>query len=459
MIPKITYCEIRREKCSLIRETLEGMGFIIRKPHNSESQLIWFDGSIPLEETINIRCEQRSNKIPGMDTLCYKSNIFQALNQMQTLFPNIYTFYPKTFLLPHQYTDFLKEHIKFQGKFGRENITWIVKPKNGCCGAGIKLIQNPYDLSNDSTASVVQSYIHPFLIENHKFDFRLYLLISDLDPLHVYIYHEGIARFCSDEYHAPTKSNLNDKFMHLTNTAINVGNHSKNDFEITRAASSILNQIADMDKDGALLWDKIKSLSMLTVLALYPQIISSVMNAYSNKNKNAMSSSSSPNLSASLKHSQLIKRRQSSYSITQKPFFDPSSDPLHRSFHILGIDIMVDDKCDPVFLELNDNPSMKVGVPFENVLKKNIISDAIKVVSSLDPVTSSLTAATSTGWQKLLPIDESSPIFSVVRTIQQRALNVFGPRINCLISQQAKAIVYPKIVQDKSKLRKPVHRY
>ena len=211
-----------------------------------------------------------------------------------------------------------------------------------------------------------------------------------------------------------------------------------------------------MDKDGALLWDKIKSLSMLTVLALYPQIISSVMNAYSNKNKNTMSSSSSPNLSASLKHSQLIiKRRQSSYSITQKPYFDPSSD----SFHILGIDIMVDDKCDPVFLELNDNPSMKVGVPFENLLKKNIISDAIKVVSSLDPVASSLTAATSTGWQKLLPIDESSPIFSVVRTIQQRALNVFGPRINCLTSQQAKAIVYPKIVQDKSKLRKPVHRY
>ncbi|OHT11244.1 Tubulin-tyrosine ligase family protein [Tritrichomonas foetus] len=425
MNPKNTEVEIRRLRCHIIKDTFEAQGFNISSS-SSDANLVWWDGSIPLDEFSSIKPEQHVNKIPGMDVLCYKSTLFQALNQMQPLFPNYYTFFPKTFLLPHQYSEFLKEHQKLNGRH-RDAPTWIVKPRAGCCGAGIRLVQIPYDLAHDTTPSIVQRYVSPFLIDSHKFDFRLYLLISSLHPFTLYIYNEGIARFCTQKYHPPTRQNLSDKFMHITNTAINAENKISKDFEYTRSASSVFEAISESDPYGAQLWEKIKKISTLTLLALYPQIVTSVA-SHCGKKK-------------------------------QEKTIEPSNDPMNRFFHILGIDIMINDQCDPMVLELNDNPSMKVGVPFEDVLKRKLLSDTLKVVT-LDGSTPP--NIDSTGWQKLLPVDDGTHFTTVIRTIQQRALNVFGPKtpVNSLISQQAvKSIVYPKLTQDKSKLKKPVYRY
>ena len=41
------------------------------------------------------------------------------------------------------------------------------------------------------------------------------------NPLRVYIHHEGIARFCTEPYKKPTRNNMENLFMHLTNYAIN----------------------------------------------------------------------------------------------------------------------------------------------------------------------------------------------------------------------------------------------
>jgi len=48
---------------------------------------------------------------------------------------------------------------------------------------------------------VVQEYMkEPFLIENLKFDIRLYVLITSCDPLKIFLYHEGIVRFATEEF-------------------------------------------------------------------------------------------------------------------------------------------------------------------------------------------------------------------------------------------------------------------
>lgn len=72
---------------------------------------------------------------------------------------------------------------------------------------------------------MVQQYVKkPLLIDDLKFDCRLYVLVLSVDPLRIYLYKEGLARFSTDPYQVPSKKNLGNLFMHLTNYAINAKN-------------------------------------------------------------------------------------------------------------------------------------------------------------------------------------------------------------------------------------------
>ena len=66
----------------------------------------------------------------------------------------------------------------------------------------------------------MQRYIsNPYLINNLKFDLRIYVLITSFDPLKIYVYEEGLTRFASEAY--TNRKNSTNKFMHLTNYSVN----------------------------------------------------------------------------------------------------------------------------------------------------------------------------------------------------------------------------------------------
>jgi hypothetical protein len=48
----------------------------------------------------------------------------------------------------------------------------------------------------------------PLLVEKKKFDLRLYVLIKGFDPIEAFLYEEGMARFCTENYKKPDKDNL-----------------------------------------------------------------------------------------------------------------------------------------------------------------------------------------------------------------------------------------------------------
>jgi len=73
----------------------------------------------------------------------------------------------------------------------------------------------------------VQRYLSkPLLLDGIKFDLRVYVVVMGFNPIQAYICDEGLARFCTARYEAPTKSNFKKAFMHLTNYSINKTNEN-----------------------------------------------------------------------------------------------------------------------------------------------------------------------------------------------------------------------------------------
>lgn len=49
--------------------------------------------------------------------------------------------------------------------------------------------------------TIVQQYIqNPYLIEGYKWDLRVYALVTDVNPIEIYIFEEGLVRFSTQKY-------------------------------------------------------------------------------------------------------------------------------------------------------------------------------------------------------------------------------------------------------------------
>lgn len=70
-------------------------------------------------------------------------------------------------------------------------------------GKGIFLTRKIQDIDRNQHC-VVQRYISkPYLIEGLKFDLRIYVLVTGINPLRCFIYKEGLARFATEQYRSP----------------------------------------------------------------------------------------------------------------------------------------------------------------------------------------------------------------------------------------------------------------
>ena len=65
---------------------------------------------------------------------------------------------------------------------------------------------------------------NPHLINNHKYDLRIYVLVTSYDPLKIFMFEEGLTRFATYEYTTKLKD-IKKRYIHLTNFSVN--KHSK----------------------------------------------------------------------------------------------------------------------------------------------------------------------------------------------------------------------------------------
>ena len=114
----------------------------------------------------------------------------------------------------------------------RNNPLYIVKPTNSSCGKGIVvtkgLVSTLNCLKKRNFDCIVQKYIEkPFLIHKRKFDIRVWVCITNLEPLVMWQFSEGYLRFTSKPYSVDEKD-LNDSAVHLCNFSIQQSNEDYN---------------------------------------------------------------------------------------------------------------------------------------------------------------------------------------------------------------------------------------
>ena len=69
---------------------------------------------------------------------------------------------------------------------------------------------------------VASEYIDkPLLIDGYKFDLRVYVAITSINPLRIYMYEDGLARFDTQKYQAEYANIKTAKYVHLTNYSLN----------------------------------------------------------------------------------------------------------------------------------------------------------------------------------------------------------------------------------------------
>merc|ERR1712226_1739751 len=130
----------------------------------------------------------------------------------QTLFPSHFEFCPETYILPldKPQVEGLKRDARKYDKTDR----YLIKPAYGSQGKDIYFLDYTSIIAD---YNVVQKYIcEPLLVQDLKFDLRLYVLVIGIDLMIVLIHDDGLVRFATKGFDRKSS----DQLSHLTNYSI-----------------------------------------------------------------------------------------------------------------------------------------------------------------------------------------------------------------------------------------------
>nr|XP_020136701.1 tubulin polyglutamylase TTLL6 isoform X2 [Microcebus murinus] len=285
---------------------------------------------------MEMKSYQKINHFPGMSEICRKDLLARNMSRMFKMFPKDFHFFPRTWCLPADWGD-LQTYSR-----SRKNKTYICKPDSGCQGRGIFITRTVKEIKPGEDM-ICQLYISkPFIIDGFKFDLRIYVLVTSCDPLRIFVYNEGLARFATTSYSPPCIDNLDDICMHLTNYSIN--KHSSN-FSLDahsgskRKLSTFNMYMEKHSYDVERIWRDIEDVIVKTIISAQPIIKHNYHTCFPNHTLNS------------------------------------------ACFEILGFDILLDRKLKPWLLEVNHSPSFSTDSWLDKEVKDNLLYDTFVLIN------------------------------------------------------------------------------
>lgn len=322
----------------------------------AQCQVHWIDDNGVRDWMPKIESGMRVNHFPGMfDALGRKSCLARNMARAQRRFPSDFRFLPKSWVLPHELED-LERHFRS----GARDV-FIVKPDNMSKGKGIFLtnelekIKAAMGGSRSDLPTVVQLYIaKPLLIEGLKFDLRLYVLVCGFVlpsglQLRSFLFSDGLVRFCTLPYEAPTSGTMNQRRMHLTNYSINrrscdFDSNEDADDGSKRSLLWFMTFISEEfgEHERKKLWSKLTGLCAKMVAAVEPVLVAEYASAFP---KDALNQG--------------------------------SQGAECRCFQVLGVDVMLDQKRKPFLIEVNTLPSFETDSALDEDIKERVVQQSL----------------------------------------------------------------------------------
>jgi len=248
-------------------------------------------------------------------------------------------FIPQTYILPADYSLFVEDFHK------NPNNTWIVKPAMRSQGKGIfllskikqlqKITSSPLGKSFHNVAMkephIISRYVNnPFLVGGKKFDLRIYVLVTSYRPLKVWLYQEGFARFCNENFTTDI-TELANVFVHLTNVAIQKLSDKYNDQHGGKWSLQSLRFYIETTRGRKAAQQLFDEMNNIIIHSL-----KSVQNVIMND-----------------KH----------------------------CFEMYGFDVLIDNNCKPWLIEINASPSLSTTNKSDKILKTCLINDVFTIVT------------------------------------------------------------------------------
>merc|ERR550519_102943 len=283
-----------------------------------------------------LRVGQKINHFPGTFNIGRKDRLWKNYHRLMLKFgKSEFGFLPRTFCLPAD-TKLLRKVWERRGGRGR----WIVKPPALARGVGIKVV-NKWSQIPKTRPLVVQRYVaRPYLINETKFDLRLYVLVTSVNPLRIYLYDDGLVRFASNKYTNDTKSD-GDVYTHLTNYSINKNSASylpNEDSDVRQGHKWTLKSLwRHFDEEGidhSEIWEKIKDLINKTIISA----------------ENPMATLFQQNVSS-----------------------------MYSCYELFGFDILLDSRLKPWLIEVNISPSLHSSSPLDLDTKSPLATEVFNM--------------------------------------------------------------------------------
>ena len=311
---------------------------IIKSKLYTNTNLIWKlldkDKMYPLLRRLNKY--QRYNHFPICWQLGRKDNLYINYLKMQKKFKEDYNYMPFKYILP-QDRDTVQEIMKEYNIFNIKEI-YIVKPLASTHGKGVRILTDPTTVP---TKGILEKYIYnPHLINRRKYDMRIYVLVTGFRPLKIYIYDNGIIRFCSEKYTTDAEK-LNNNYIHVTNYSVNKAldilrkGEQEIDFEIKWSLLALKGYFLEKKINFEPIWKRIKDIVIKTILSVFDL--------------------STPALK--------------SFKLTSCNLFE-----------LYGFDIILDNQLNPWLLEVNINPSLNCDMDIDTKVKSKLITDILNII-------------------------------------------------------------------------------